>query len=288
MTRRRNVLGWTYLVALLTVFVAAIVGTLVTGRNSAPHDRYRAGSTDAKLTLAPTQSDGLSNSHFGPVATSSRRLFPYSVIPGGAQSAQELRNALSHDPLAAAHYADFDLSKTRVVQLESDREVYVSYRLNDRIYWTNKRLKLSKGESVITDGKNEARTRCGNRLSDVAVAPTSAKQPPDLTLDPLPLPEVAADHPPVFPMFLPFPAGSSFGGSGSEGDVIPPGIFPIGGGGGGSSHPGSTITPPTTPTAPPVATPEPDTFVMTAAGVWMVLGSGWLAFFRRRIRPESN
>lgn len=86
-----------------------------------------------------------------------------------------MRNALEHDPIAAAHYAGFDVSQTRVVRLPSDEEVYVSYRLNNHIYWTNKKLRLLKGETVITDGKNVARTRCGNRLSVTAQSPVAAR-----------------------------------------------------------------------------------------------------------------
>jgi hypothetical protein len=286
--RRGNFLGWVYLLALITVFAATIFGIVVTGRNGPPQQRSRVVSTEARLSLVPSQLEGLPAPHFGSVAAS-HRLFPYSVIPGGVASAQELRNALAHDPIAAAHYADFDLNKTRVIQLESDQQVYVSYRLNDHIYWTNKRLTLSKGESVITDGKNEARTRCGNRLSDVAVAPTSAKQPADMTLDPLSLPEITADRPAVFPFFLPFPAGPSSSGPGSEAAASPP-FFPIAGG--SSSHPGSTDAPPTTPptssTTPPVATPEPGTLAMTTAGIWMVFASGWLAFFRRKFASDPQ
>lgn len=222
------------------------------------------------------------DSHFGAVA-GSRPLFPYSVIPGGVASAQELRNALAHDPIAAAHYAGFDVSQTHVERLASDEEMYVSYRLNDRIYWTRKRLKLLKGESVITDGKNVARTRCGNRLSAVAAEPIAAKQPLDMTLDPSPLPDMASARPMILPMALPFPASSSLMATspGSEGGTFMPPSFPIASGGIPS---GGTLIPPTTPTTPPVATPEPDTLEMTAAGITLFLGSGWFGYFRRRTR----
>ena len=56
--------------------------------------------------------------------------------------------------------------------------MYVSYRLGDRVFWTAKTLKLAKGEAVITDGVNEARARCGNRLSPTPVEPVSPEQPP--------------------------------------------------------------------------------------------------------------
>src|SRR5580704_7067814 len=46
-----------------------------------------------------------------------RPLFPNSVIPGGVENIQELRSAIARDPLVARHYADFDLSKARVIRL---------------------------------------------------------------------------------------------------------------------------------------------------------------------------
>ena len=203
------------------------------------------------------------------------------MIPGGVQNAQELRNALEHDPIAAAHYAGFDIGQTHVVRLASDEEMYVSFRLNNRIYWTRKRLKLLKGEAVITDGKNVARTRCGNRLSDTAQAPVAPKQPLDMTLDPSPLPDLAEERPIVMPMALPFPAFSSLMASGPQGTVAPP-FFPIVGGGGSSPH--SSTIPPTPPITPPAATPQPDSLVLTAAGISIVLASGFFGYFRRRIQ----
>jgi PEP-CTERM motif len=97
--------------------------------------------------------------------------FPYSVIPGGAYTREELAKALAGDPVAARHYAGFDLSKARVVRLDSDRYCYVSYRVGDKIYWTNHTLPLPKGEKVLTDGVHYAGTRCGNRLSDRPLVP---------------------------------------------------------------------------------------------------------------------
>lgn len=253
-------------------------GVIVTERNSAKHERVRAASSVGKLSPVLSEANP-TDSRFGTLK-GSRTLFPYSVIPGGVHSEQELRSALEHDPIAAAHYAGFDVSQTHVVRLASDEEMYVSYRLNNRIYWTHKRLKLLKGEAVITDGKNVARTRCGNRLSATAQSPVAAKQPLDMMLDPSPLPDLAEARPIELPMALPFPAFSSLLASGPEGTVAPP-FFPIVGGG---STPHDTTVPPTTPpTTPPVSTPEPDSFVLTAAGISIVLASGWFGYFRRRI-----
>ncbi len=275
-----------YLVSLICLFLVTFWGAVVTQRNSAKQERLRIASNVEKPSSAPSDADP-TDSDFNTLADS-RTLFPYSVIPGGVDSAQELRNALEHDPIAASHYAGFDVSQTHVVRLARDEEMYVSYRLNNRIYWTHKRLRLLKGETVITDGKNVARTRCGNRLSATAESPVATKQPLDMILDPAPLPDLADARPIALPMALPFPAFSSLLAPGPEGTVAPP-IFPIVGGGGAPSHnvvipPTPPTTPPPPPTTPPVATPEPDSFVLTAAGISIVLASGWFGYFRRRIQ----
>jgi hypothetical protein len=36
--------------------------------------------------------------------TSARAIYPYSVIPGGVESAAELRNSVTRDPVVAEHY----------------------------------------------------------------------------------------------------------------------------------------------------------------------------------------
>lgn len=277
MIRKKSHIGWVYLAALMCLFLATFWGTVVTERNNAKQKQQGAANTEESPS-ALSQPNSLSR-----IVTSPRRLYPYSVIPGGVENTQELRSALAHDPIAAAHYAGFDLSQTHVVRLAQDEEMYVSYRLNNRIYWTNKRLKLLKGEALITDGKNTARTRCGNRLSSTAEAPTAAKQPFDMTLDPSPLPDMASARPMILPMALPFPASSSLMATnpGSEGGAFMPPSFPIASGGIPS---GGTLIPPTTPTTPPVSTPEPNTLAMTAAGITLFLGSGWFGYFRRRTR----
>ncbi len=303
MIRRGNVFGWIYLVALICLFSVTFWGAVVTERTSARQERARAANAANSSSTSPPAD--VPDSHFDPV-TGSRTLFPYSVIPGGVESAEELRSALEHDPIAAAHYAGFDVSQTHVVRLASDEEMYVSYRLNNHIYWTNKKLRLLKGETVITDGKNVARTRCGNRLSATAEVPMAARQPLDMTLDPAPLPDLAAARPIALPMALPFPAFSSLLASspGSSGGTFMPPSFPIVGGGGSPSH--KVVTPPTTappspptppppttppiippgtpPGTPPVATPEPDSLVLTAAGISIVLAGGCFGYLRRRIQ----
>src|ERR1700693_5802007 len=109
-------------------------------------------------------------------------VLPYSVLPGGVRSGVELRAALQNDPLAAKHYAEFNVSSSHVVRLARDRRAYVSYRLGDRIYWTSHQMTLHAGEALLTDGVHLARTRCGNRISDSPETPTHPSEPAESLL----------------------------------------------------------------------------------------------------------
>jgi hypothetical protein len=114
------------------------------------------------------------------VSAASRALrpnYPYSVIVGGAYSPAELRYAQEKDRSVREHYADFDLRAARLVTLTQDRDQYVSFRQQNRIYWTWNKLRIPQGEILLTDGRNYARTRCGNRLSSTPMANTTQHEP---------------------------------------------------------------------------------------------------------------
>ncbi len=106
-----------------------------------------------------------------------RPVYPYSIVPGGIHDPKELERVFERDPVVAAHYHGFDFQRARVVQLTEDRTVYVSYRIAGKVYWTTKRVRLHRGEKVITDGKMTLRTRCGNQVSDEARKEVSPNEP---------------------------------------------------------------------------------------------------------------
>ncbi len=114
---------------------------------------------------------------------SSRRVYPYSVVDGGVHSVQELRSAIGRDPVVAKHYSSFKLDRARVIEAEADRHFHVSYRIGDEIFWTKKRLKVARGERLITDGTNFTRTRCANVLSEAPKGKTSPDEPTPEVLD---------------------------------------------------------------------------------------------------------
>jgi hypothetical protein len=106
-----------------------------------------------------------------------RPVYPYSIVPGGIHDPKELERVFEHDPVVAAHYRGFDFVRARVVQLTEDKTVFVSYRVGGRVYWTTKRVRLHRGEKVITDGKMTLRTRCGNQVSETARNEVSPQEP---------------------------------------------------------------------------------------------------------------
>ena len=107
-----------------------------------------------------------------------RVVYPYSVVPGGVRTPEELPQVSDHDLVVASHYAGFDFRRARVEELRQDQLVYLSYRLKDKIFWTKKKVALHKGEKLITDGKITGRTRCANQVSPTAQAAVSPEEPP--------------------------------------------------------------------------------------------------------------
>lgn len=112
-----------------------------------------------------------------------RPVYAYSVVPGGVRDAQELKWVAQHDPVVASHYAGFDYDHARVVRLVLARTAYVSYRIGNRVYWTRHRVSLKKGETVVTDGKITARSRCGNRIEELPQQANSSLEPPAAKFD---------------------------------------------------------------------------------------------------------
>jgi hypothetical protein len=113
-----------------------------------------------------------------PEFRSKRTFYLYSVIPGGIRSIQELKNAIAKDLVVSTHYATFRMERARIIRLDRERLMHVSYRLGDEVFWTQRVLTVKKGETLVTDGVQTARTRCGNLISETIAAPVSANEPP--------------------------------------------------------------------------------------------------------------
>lgn len=152
-----------------------------------------------------------------------RKIYRYSVIPGGVYSSDELARARRLDSIIAAHYADFGGS-VRVQPSLSPGLFYISYRKGDRVYWTTKKHRIAKGEALLTDGKHLARTRCGNRLSLSAQLPTlTINEPNENQLAGIQPPENPLADMPLAPLISPGLDVPEF--PGSDGPAVAP--FPL-------------------------------------------------------------
>ena len=124
-------------------------------------------------------------------------VYPYSVIPGGVKDPDELRSIALRDYVVRRHFAHFDYSHAHLVRATEAREVYLSYRVRDTVFWTRKRIRLHVGELLFTDGKITARARCGNQISDTAKPEVSNEEPAEDVLD---QPVAAVDSAPSLPI----------------------------------------------------------------------------------------
>ena len=274
--------GWIYRTAILIAFLVALI--------SAPFWIFGSKGThnaSSSATAPAGDSDGQSSSSSSNSAAvagiAPHPLYPYSIISGGARSRAELARAIENDPVVARHYADFKVAGTRVIRLEHSELMYVSYRIGNKVFWTKTPLLLPAGETLLTDGKNTARTRCGNRLSVTPVAPVLPNQPRPEAMDAAPnlaefvtarRPQLSILAPPV--ALIPAPAEPLTPPTLAPDDPIaalqpplPPVYFPIVGGGGPTPPGGPPVLP------PPVATPEPGTFVLLLAGLGVIVLLSW-------------
>jgi len=152
-----------------------------------------------------------------------RKVYRYSVIPGGVYSIEELARARRVDSTVGAHYADFG-SRVQVQISSGPALLYVSYRKGDRVYWTAKKHRIPKGEALLTDGKHLARTRCGNRLSLSPQLPTlTIDEPNENQLAGIQPPENPLADMPLAPLISPGLDVPEFPGDGGP----PSGPFPL-------------------------------------------------------------
>ena len=186
----------------LAVFATLAVFGVISARNL-----FHRGTANeaATISAAPDMSPFFLEQRAARVSESEatrRVVYPYSVIPGGVQSTMELTSAVMHDPVVAGHYSDFNIANAKLVRLDHDEVVHVSYRMNNMVYWTKRTYLLHKGEMLVSDGKHQARTRCGNRVAQNTQGNTSPNEPTQAALEAPqdPAPFHAMDLPMMFAM----------------------------------------------------------------------------------------
>jgi hypothetical protein len=221
-----------------------------------------------------------------------RKVYPYSIVPGGAPNVDEAKLAMLRGDVRA-NYTNVDFAKLHEVKLTANLSGYVSYRYGDKIYWTAKKLTLRAGETVFTDGQHIVRGRCLNCYSVVPMSPIRPHEPSEKVLNaPVDVPVYAYKFPmlPVETPMLPPPPEEL-----TPTVPILPAVAPVKPGGGFwfpiipiippiHHHPGSSPVTPSTPGSPgppgtPPGTPPviPPVAVVPEPNYAWLLAAGFLA-----------
>lgn len=211
-------------------------------------------------------------------AAAKRPAYLYSVVPGGIVDGADLKRVAAHDPVVAAHYAGFDYDHARIVRLTLAQTVFLSYRVGNHVYWTRHRVTLHPGETLITDGRKSARTKCGNRVEAAPQAATSPAEPPMEKFDQPARPATAQTAPPAtfesslfnrpgVPGTEPGPPSLITPGGGVYVPIFPP-VIPHGSCGAGEKNDHDADDKgKKNPCGPPEAVPEPGTIWLFATGL---------------------
>ena len=162
--------------------------------NLLPESFWTRGDIRSKLAL-------MSHARTVHVSGAGLGIYPYSVIPGGVRDVADLQEHAARDYVVRRHFSGFNYKRAHMVRSGPSREVFLSYRLRDHVYWTRKKVRLLEAELLVTDGAITARARCGNQISETPKAEVSDDEPALDVLDE-PVREVAVLGPP-FPAIHP-------------------------------------------------------------------------------------
>ena len=101
------------------------------------------------------------------------------VFGGSRRSRERRRTAAGHGArsVVAREFQGFDFQRAHLVQVSEKQSMHVAYRMGDKVYWTRKKVALHPGETLISDGKIVARTRCGNRIAMAPLGPPAIVEP---------------------------------------------------------------------------------------------------------------
>lgn len=262
-------------------------------------------------------------SHRASVKTDkSRVVYPYSLVPGGVRSPEELRSR--PDSYARKFYGNLDY-RTATMWRSYGGDYYNSYRVGNRIYQKTVRSHIRAGELLLKVDRHTGepvfiKARCGNLLLDRISVPTELEslQPSDEMLGDAPenptprdprllvlLPKSpqppdlahiqAIAGPGAVPgelVSLDQPAGAIAPDGRlqdiSSGPVAGGDFYPAvnsGGGGGGSDY----ATPAAKQGAPPPAVPPNTTAVAPEPAAYLyLLAAGLFLMGLRRVRKHSG
>jgi hypothetical protein len=109
-------------VGLLGVAACAGLYALAMRESAAPAVSVQAHAPAAAATAAPTVLRTAARVE----TKKTRRVYPYSIVPGGVLDRRELTHAVAMDQVVAEHYAAFEAGKVAVRTVDKPRAVYVS------------------------------------------------------------------------------------------------------------------------------------------------------------------
>jgi hypothetical protein len=190
------------------ILIAVVVGTVVVGACWQNAANYFSATSWRDGQRLPNSSWIRGSVHRNPATVAQTGkptrfltripgVYPYSVVPGGVKDPDELRAAALRDYVVRRHYAHFDFAHAQLIRSTEPREVYLSYRIRNTVFWTRKKVRLLPGELLLTDGKITARAGCGNQLSDTAKPEVSDEEPDEDVMD---QPVAVAAAAPSFPI----------------------------------------------------------------------------------------
>lgn len=164
---------------LTWVLVVLMLGTglALAPQPSAPAHVFPAAAVQSSRDITPDET-----SVSFPFAVMLRRVYRYSVIPGGVEDPEELRAAMARDTVVARHYERVRLTNLEEAVVHRSKFAYVSYRMRERVYWTRRPVLLRIGERLLTDGHTIIRARCGNQVAFTPRLPVAPVDPSDLDI----------------------------------------------------------------------------------------------------------
>lgn len=241
-----------------TLSIVAILAVFALGWASVPVARriWRVSHTDLNRAFPPPPLD----------FRAARPVYPFSLVPGGVYDSTELSTSANADPVVRRHYRDVRIEGLWTARTSRPMLAYVSFRKGDSVGWTKKKVKIPKGELVLTDGTNLIRARCGNRIRQLPPpldnTTTVLEDPPEMVFEtPAPpiieIPESPRPQLVEVASKVPLPPV----GPGPSGPPIVPVVLP-------PYHPGN----PGQPLAP---VPEPGTIMLMLTGMGMLGGAAW-------------
>ena len=183
--RRRLRLQRASLTVVMVLLLGAVCWQSIARRFALPSLHTSNFLPDSFWTRGDIRSDLTLMSHARAERGAGRvpKAYPYSVIPGGVRDVADLQEHAARDYVVRRHFARFDYRHGRLVRSDKARQVYLSYRLRDRIFWTRKKVRLLPAELLLTDGEITARARCGNQISETPKPEVSEEEPAEDVLD---------------------------------------------------------------------------------------------------------